>query len=52
MGVIRLVVKTQVTDVLKVGYEFFRDGFVKFLDRDLYFLVFDKLVSLVLRRRL
>ena len=41
---IRLVVKTQVTNVLEVGCEFFWEGFI---NRDLHFLVFDELILLV-----
>ena len=52
IGVIRLVVKPQITDILEIGCEFLWEVTAKFLGRDVYLPLFNALVSLVLRRSL
>lgn len=52
IGIIRLIVKTQLTDILEVSCELLWELTAKVLGRDVHLLLFDELVSLVLRRSL
>lgn len=52
IGVIRPAVKPQITDIREVGCEFLREVTAKVVDRGVYLLIFNTLISLVLCRRL
>jgi hypothetical protein len=50
--VVRPLVKIQITDILEIGCKFLWELAAKVLSRDVYLLLFNPLVSLVLRSRL
>jgi hypothetical protein len=52
IGVIRLVIKPQIADILDVGCEFLWEVTAKVVDRGVYLRIFNTLVSLVLCCRL